>query len=342
MKNLFLPYLRLGIRRKGTGLVYITSMLVIVCLVIGGCGESSNTVDSSNRNLSETAAKNPSSGGASATAWSPDDPLMPTGDCIQDTENLQLALHHSNMDNGGTLYLGPGTFMVCATLLRHDIPGEFGYNPVPFNGTIQGSGKGVTIIKSVRGPGGEPFTPSSDGFPITFAVWSLDYFGVRDLTFEADSEIADLWDIGWYPPTRGLLSYVNVGGGVYGAGNPYGSDCINVHFKGSLDSGGDPEIPLMFEVFGGGGGTHNVKSCEFENGSFLMLEYGEVGNTTINVGGSPKEKVTYSNTTDEQCMGISTCSAAMLQSIFLTSKLIILPVPSGTRLIQPTACQVSI
>jgi len=272
--------------------------------MICGCEESSNTLDAFNTDLVGKAANKHWPANATTTAWSPDDPLMPTGDCTQDTENLQEAIHHANMSNGGTLYLGPGTFLVCATLLRHDIPGEFGYNGVPFNGTIQGAGKGMTIIKSVRGPGDAPFTPAF-GFPITFAVWSLDYFGVRDLTFEADSEIADLWDIGWYPPTRGLLSYVNLGAGIYGVGNPYGTDCINVHFKGSLDSEGNPEIPLMFEVFGGGGGTHNAKSCDFENGSVLMLEYAEVGNTTINVGGSPKEKVTFTNTTDMQCLSIS-------------------------------------
>ena len=202
----------------------------------------------------------------------PADLLMPTGNSTQDTANLQAAIHDSRLDVGGTLYLGPGTFLVHDSLVRQAVYSNgFGYNPVPFNGTIQGAGKGVTIIRSVRGPGGVPFTPFYDEdfdmtYPSTFFIFAEDYLGVRDMTFEADSEIADSW---LYPSlgyTKGLLSYVGLGSGWYGMGNQIGTDCINVHFKGSLDSSGKPDMPHIFEPFGGGGGTHNVKSCEFEDG----------------------------------------------------------------------------
>ena len=39
-------------------------------------------------------------------------PLLPTGNSTQDTENLQAAIHSSILDSGGTLYLGEGTFPV--------------------------------------------------------------------------------------------------------------------------------------------------------------------------------------------------------------------------------------
>jgi hypothetical protein len=297
MKVFLFPNTYNSIKPNMVTQVSFIGLLVFLCLMFCGCENSNNSLDASNQDLIGNAPQNFKLGNSTALSWSPSDPLLPTGDCITDTENLQAAIHHANMDGGGTLYLGPGTFYVCESIVRHSgDPGDFGYNPVPFNGTIQGAGKGVTIIKSIRGPGDAPFT-TFFGLPITFAIWSLDYFGVRDLTFEADSEIADEWDIG-YGPTKGLLSYCNLGGGRRGVGNALGTDCVNVHFKGSLDSNGDPEIDLMFEVFGGGGGgTHNAKSCEFENGRLLMLEYAALGNTTINIGGSPKEKLTFTNTT---------------------------------------------
>lgn len=170
---------------------------------------------------------------------------------------------------------------------------------MPFNGTIQGAGKGVTIIRSVRGPGGAPFTPfyvedSDMAYPITFFILTLNYFGVRDMTFEADSEIVEpYWYGGFY--LTGLFSYVNLGSGRYGVGSQIGTDCINVHFKGSLDFSGKPEMPYMFEPYGGGGGTHNCKSCEFENGLVSLLKYALIANATINIGGSPSEKVTFTN-----------------------------------------------
>ncbi|MDH3804887.1 MAG: hypothetical protein OEU90_05350, partial [Gammaproteobacteria bacterium] len=238
----------------------------------------------------------------SAAGWSPNDPLMPTGNSTQDTANLQNAIHDARLDAGGTLYLGPGVFLVHASLVRQTPdPDGFGYNPVPFNGTIKGAGKSVTTIKSVRGPGGEPFTPAYDKvfnstYPGTFFIWNEDYLGIRDMTFEADSEIADEWLYGGEVGlTKGLLSYVGTGSGEYGVGNRIGTDVINVHFKGSLDSSGRPEIPHLFEPYGGAGGTHNVKSSEFENGLGAMLIYAQLANATINVGGRPKEQVTFAN-----------------------------------------------
>jgi len=265
--------------------------LAIVCLMMGGCEESGNTLD----------APGPASlGKAALSKVAPMDPtvvLMPTGDATQDTENLQAAILDPSMNSGGLLYLGPGTFYVHSSLVRQSFdPGEIGYSPELFNGTIQGAGKGVTTVKSVRGPEDAPFETFMD-LPGTFMIWDFDYCGVRDLTFEADSEIADYWEFPGLPPSTGLLSFVNLGSGMYGVGGQYGTDCVNVHFKGSLDSEGNPEIPVMWECYGGGGGIHNIRSCDFENGSLVMLDYGEWSGGTINIGGSPRDKVTFTNNT---------------------------------------------
>jgi hypothetical protein len=270
-------------------------LLTVFCLLICGCENTNNALDTSNQQLLGNAPQNSKMGKSkiASTGFSQSDPLMPTGDCDQDTPALQAAIQDAALNTGGTLYLGPGTFQICGTIIRHGLFGEFGYNPDPFNGTIQGAGKGVTIIKAVRGSGGEPFTPSFDGYPMAFAIWDQDYFGIRDLTFESDSEIADWWDFFW--PTQGLLSYVNIGSGIYNVGGQYGADCINVQFNGSFDSNGFPEIPLLFEVFGNGSGTYNIKSSEFNNGSFLYIDFTHLANATVNIGGSPKEKVIFTN-----------------------------------------------
>ena len=227
-------------------------------------------------------------------------PLMPTGDSTQDTENLQAAIHDSSLDSGGTLYLGPGTFLVHASLVRQGVyPTGFGYNPVPFNGTIKGVGKGVTIIKSVAGPGGEPFVPFYDElfdstYPGTFLIFNHDYLGLRDLTFQAESGIADWWQGNIHK--KSLTMFVATGSGLYGDGGQMNTDCINVHFVGSLDNNGNPDMNHLFQTWGGGdGSTHNVKSCEFENALGDMLEYNELPNAIINIGGSPSEKVTFIN-----------------------------------------------
>jgi hypothetical protein len=225
---------------------------------------------------------------------------MPTGDSTQDTANLQAAIHDYRLDSGGTLYLGPGTFLVHASLFRQaSSSANPGYNPAPFNGTIQGAGKGVTVIRSVRGPGGEPFTPIYDfqmdqTIPGTFFIWDEDYFGVRNMTFEADPEIADpYWYAGLY--WQGLFNFIGLGTAQYGVGNALGTDCINVHFKGSLDSYGVPEMPFLFEPYGGSGGTHNVKSSEFENAFDALYKIVLYSNAIINIGGSPRDKVIFNN-----------------------------------------------
>lgn len=267
----------------------------MVFLLVSGCSDSINTLNSSGANESSSFAK-PSNTGP--YMWSPDNPLMPTGNSTQDTENLQNAILDPQMNAGGTLYLGPGTFYVHSSLVRQSFdPGSLGYSSEIFNGTIQGAGKGVTIIRSVRGPGSAAFTPFM-GFPGTFLFWDYDYLGVKDLTFEADPEIADIWEFPGLEPTEGLVSFINIGSGLYDFEGEIGTDIINVHFKGSLDSDGYPEIPLLFECYGGGAGIHNVKSCEFENGSFVMLDYGVLAGATINVGGSPADKLTFINTSD--------------------------------------------
>jgi hypothetical protein len=91
---------------------------------------------------------------------------------------------------------------------------------------------------------------------------------------------------------------------MYGLGGEMGVDCRNLHFKGSLDSEGNPEIPLMLEYYGGGG-SFNVKSCEFEDGSFVMADCGALGGADINYGGSPSEKLTFVNNTDWSIQAIS-------------------------------------
>lgn len=242
--------------------------------------------------------------------WSASNPLMPTGNRVQDTQALQDAIHHDNMDNGGTLYLGQGTFFVCESIVRHSISGIFGYNPLPFNGTIQGAGKGVTIIKSVRGSGGETFTPDFEGDPITLAIFDLDYFGVKDLTFEANSEIADFR--GGAYPTRGLFSYVSLGNFVYGVGDKLGADFINVDFNGSVSSNEEPEIPVLLAVWGCGGGTYNIKSCEFNN-AHRYIQFRKTANATINIGGKPNEKVIFTNTTMNSIPAIAIFQAGDLK-----------------------------
>jgi hypothetical protein len=282
-----------------SGRAHCVMLLAALCLTVWGCGDYQGTGNSVGpTDLSMSVA-------TKMAAAEPDIVLMPTGDAQQDTENLQAALLDPVMNSGGTLYLGSGVFHVQSSLIRQSFdPGSAGYSPDLFNGTIMGAGKGETIVRSVRGPENEPFGTFM-GLPGTFLIWDFTYVAFRGMTFEADSEISEYWEYPGLPPSTGLLSYINLGSGIYGLGGEMGADCRNVHFKGSLDSEGNPEIPLMLEYYGGGGGDLNVQSCEFEDGSFVMADCGALSGTAINYGGKPSEKLTFVNNTDWSVQAIS-------------------------------------
>jgi len=249
-----------------------------------------------------------------AGQWSPDDPLMPTGDSTTDTENLRLALHDSRLDNGGTLYLGQGTFYVHGALGRQDFdPVSSTYNLTPFNGTIQGAGKDLTTIRAVKGPGGENFEPviqpkldPSDPERINiYAVLMMvgSYIGLKDLTFDSEPEL--MWDpdnAKWLAPWRGHNAYGGRGPTLYvGAGSweggfeLIGTDLINVRFKGTVDTDGSPTTGHLYQQWGDWGGVHNVKGCDAENSSNGAVQFLYMTNATINIGGSRREKVTFTN-----------------------------------------------
>ena len=267
-----------------------TSLLCLAFLVLTGCQQDEGIIDSSlNSTVEDSYNKNFNSS---------KDPLLPTGNSTLDTENLQAAINDSNLDDGGTLFLGPGTFLVHASLVRQAYyPLSDGYNSVPFKGTIQGSGKGVTIIKSVRGPGGEDFVewkdPDFEFTPATLIIDGGEYVSVRDMNFEADSEIIDAWFYGSYNGQdyflTGMQNYILLGG------HNGDSHIDNVYFNGSLDSKGLPEIAHLFQIWVGTGGTHTFKSSELENGVFDILNYNHMSNATINIGGNGSEKVTIKN-----------------------------------------------
>jgi parallel beta-helix repeat protein len=223
---------------------------------------------------------------ASAAGWTPSDPLMPTGDSTLDTANLQAALHDSRLDSGGTLYLGPGTFEIHGFIGRQNYSDSShpSYSTNIFNGTIQGAGKGVTILKGVRGPGGAGFEPlhyeipgfASDDHTLLGLVQV--YLGVKDLTFDSEATLVDPYNA---YGNRGLVNYVGTGSFEYALNELIGTDITNVHFKGSLDSNGDPETGHLFQQWGDEGGVHNITSSEFENSSNGALEFFELANASI-------------------------------------------------------------
>jgi hypothetical protein len=225
---------------------------------------------------------------------------MPTGNSTQDTENLQAALHDSRLDTGGTLYLGPGTFRVHRFIGRQNIsdPSDPSYSTVLFNGTIQGAGKGVTILKGVRGPGGVGFEPlhyeipgfAEDDHTLLGVVQT--YLGVKDMTFDSEATLVDPYNA---YGNRGLVAFVGAGSFELGLNTLLGTDIINVHFNGSLDGSGNPETAHLFQQFGDKGGVHNVANSEFENSTNGALQFLYLADATINVGGSPQDKVTFTN-----------------------------------------------
>ncbi len=235
-----------------------------------------------------------------APGWSPDDPLMPTGDSTTDTAALQAALHDPALDNGGTLYLGPGTFMIHRFIGRQDIsdPSDPSYSTVLFNGTIQGAGKDVTILKGVRGPGGAGFGPlhyelpgfASDDHTLMAVIQT--YASVKDLTFESESELVDPANAFG---SKGLVNFLGLGTFVPGLNDLIGTDVVNVRFIGSLDSSGMPETPLHFQLWGDKGGVHNIRGCDFENNVWGAIQFYELSDAVVNIGGLPNEKVTLKN-----------------------------------------------
>lgn len=267
-----------------------TIFLCLSILVLTGCQQDDEIIDPT----LETAIEKTQNKHFNSIK----DRLMPTGSSVLDTENLQTAMQDSKFDDGGTLYLGPGTFLVHASLIRQALwPSSDGYNPLPFKGTIQGSGKDITIIKSVRGPSGEDFAewkdPDFDFLPATLIIAGGEYVSVRDLNFEADTEIMEEWFYGNFGGkdhfTTGLQNYIFLTEQI---GD---TDIDNVYFKGSLDSGGSPEIAHLFQIWYGEGGIHTFKSSELENGKFDILNYNGMSNAVIKIGGNANEKVTLTN-----------------------------------------------
>jgi hypothetical protein len=238
-----------------------------------------------------------------AAGWTPNDPLMPTGDSTTDTANLQAALHDSRLDTGGTLYLGQGIFRIHRFVGRQDIsdPSDPSYSTILFNGTIQGAGKGVTILRGVRGPGGVGFEPlhyEIPGFATddhTLLGFIQTYLGVKDLTFDSEAVLVDPYNA---YGNRGLVNFLGTGSFVLGLNELIGTDITNVHFKGSLDSNGHPETGHLFQQYGDAGGVHNVTNSEFENSSNGAIQVFELTGGTINIGGSPREKVTLTDNVD--------------------------------------------
>lgn len=244
-----------------------------------------------------------------AAGWTPDDPLMPTGDSTQDTENLQTALHGSRLDSGGTLYLGSGTFRIHRVIGRQDVdPSIPSYSTVLFNGNIQGAGKDVTFLKAVRKPDGTGFEPMAFTWPgepnPTFEhslfVVVQTYLGISDLSINSEPELIDFhpWNALYYfygIQSSGLIVYVATGS-LFGEGNELiGTDLTNVHFKGSLDSFGVPETLHLFQQWGDRGGIHNVTGCEFENIWSGALEFRWLSGATINVGANSHGNVQFMN-----------------------------------------------
>ena len=235
-----------------------------------------------------------------ASGWTLDDPLMPTGDSTLDTANLQDELHDSRLDAGGTLYLGPGIFKIHGFVGRQDIsdPSHPSYSTILFNGTIQGAGKGVTILRGVRGPDDEGFEPLRYEIPgfasvdHTLLGFVQVYLGVKDLTFDSESGLVDPYNV---YGNRGLVNFLGTGSFESGLNELIGTDIANVHFKGSLDSSGTPETGHLFQQWGDEGGVHNVTNSEFENSSNGALQFFELLNASINVGGAPKERVHITN-----------------------------------------------
>jgi len=241
---------------------------------------------------------------AAGVGFTAGDPLMPTGDPDIDTSNIQTAIHDTQMDTGGTLYLGPGVFRIDASMARQAFsPASVGYNTTPFNGTIQGAGKEKTFIRSVRHPGGDEFTKFYDAlfdvyYGCTLWITDHDYLGVRDLTFEADNAIADPWTLWGYRLSTSNLVYMTAGSNFPWEGTPYGTDIVNVDLKGPRDAGGLAEMPAHLAFWGGGGGTHNLKGCRFESSFAYTAWYFGLGDSTLNIGGIPKEKVVFENAGD--------------------------------------------
>jgi hypothetical protein len=291
MKNLFLHCSRYNTRRT-VSLVCSTGLLAILCLAIWSCKEPNTPLEVTQGDKLENTGL--------MKGFDPNDPLMPTGISTIDTENLQAALHDTRLDAGGTLYLGPGTFKIHRFIGRQNIsdPSAPSYSTILFNGTIQGAGKDVTILKGVRGPNGESFEPLHYEIPgfaeddhSLFAVIQS-YLGVKDLTFDSEASLVDPYNA---YGSRGLVNYIGTGTFVPGLNELIGTDIINVHFKGTLDSNGDPETPHLFQHWGDKGGVHNIKGCEFENSSNGALQFFDLADATINIGGLPNEKVTLSD-----------------------------------------------
>ncbi|MEP0133101.1 MAG: right-handed parallel beta-helix repeat-containing protein [Eudoraea sp.] len=212
------------------------------------------------------------------------------------------------MNNGGTLYLGPGTFKIHGTIGRQNLsnPTHPSFSRALFNGTIQGAGKGVTILKGVRGPEGVSFEPlqiKEKSWLIDYAdllMFAQEYLGVKDLTFESELDLVDR-DPYFHPGgVSGLYAYIEAGSQEYGLNELVGTDIKNVHFKGVLNHHGDWQSPpdtdmrYLFVQNGDGGGIHNITGCDFEN-SVYGSAFLNLADPIINIGGSQAEKVTFTN-----------------------------------------------
>lgn len=293
MNNFILPIPYNCRKRTSIFLTQFFTLFAIICLVILGCREASNPLIVTDEEKLENTS-------LMKTGFDPNDPLMPTGNSTEDTENLQAALHDPILDAGGTLFLGPGTFRIHRFIGRQNFsdPSDPSYSTVLFNGTIQGSGKGVTILRGVRGPNGESFEPlhyeiqgfANDDHTLLGVVQT--YIGVKDLTFESESGLVDPYNA---YGDRGLITYVWAGSSPIGLNELIGTDIVNVHFKGSLNSSGNPEMAHQFQQWGDKGGVHNITNCDFENNRHGALQFFDLANATINVGGSSNKKVTFIN-----------------------------------------------
>ena len=306
MKTKFSSYLLHNPQTNAVNLVCSISLLAILCITTWSCKESPNTpfeITENNR-LEKTTF--------SITGFDPDDPLMPTGNSTTDTENLQAAFEDPLLDAGGTLYLGPGVFNIHRTVGRQSIdPSVPSYNTTIFNGTIQGAGKGVTIIKAVKGPGGEDFEPINQllpGDPESIRIYTVimveqTYLDLRDLTFDSEPEL--MWDPDngkWLAPWRGHNGYggrgptMFVSAGSWSTPNQLiGTDIMNAHFIGTVDANNYPTTAHLFQQWGDDRGVHNIMNSEFDNASNGAIQFLYIYHPIINIGGNPTDKVTLTN-----------------------------------------------
>ena len=105
--NLCLPFETI-ISKSRDFYIYAICIFIFIIFAASGCTKSLDPIDENqygSTGYSDAFLK---------TGWSINEPLMPSGNSTTDTRNLQDALQDERFDIGGTLFLGPGTFLIHA------------------------------------------------------------------------------------------------------------------------------------------------------------------------------------------------------------------------------------